>query len=257
MKRIVTRLSVLFLVAGCMAPPEIGTVEEGSGTVRMDGGSVWKIAESGSILLERDDVKTGAKESLVMRVHDAVLAMNENSHLTLGSVSDEGFRGAEYWKGDLFMILEAPTKAGWLLECGAGKVLVHHGVVILRLDPLGGPKAGATAGEETPSRLQIVVVRGKAVVENVGLARTLKGGELGYLFTGAPPTTPTVLSPKVIEDFEWALDQTLGREPGPAWPRPPLYDLPRTTEETPPPEGPDKAPVKKEPGPGEGKKGKD
>jgi hypothetical protein len=106
-------------------------------------------------------------------------------------------------------------------------------VGILRLDPLDTLSKGkpGSAPKKKEMRLQVVVIRGTAVMENLGLARRLQAGELGFLITGTPPSTPTALSPEVVEDFEWALDRAMGRETSPPWARPPLFRAPSPSGE--------------------------
>ncbi|GEM_PF-2837453 len=220
---------LLFLATGCHFPPEeIGVVDDGRGTVRLSGSETWKTAEYASILVEGDELKTGRTESLALNLEDGLLVMNENTHLALGERTAEGFRRASYLGGDLFVMAESSPARGFHLVTGAGDILIRKGSAILRIDTLTPPERKSEGPGEV--RLQAVTVGGEVVLENLGLARTLTRGQAAILSTGEAPTPPTSLPEEVIQDYEWILDQALGRQPRPAWSRPPLHAAPKRVE---------------------------
>ncbi|MHC5080375.1 MAG: FecR family protein [Planctomycetota bacterium] len=228
MRKILLAAWFVPLLIGCrLFPVEIGSVEEGTGMVQRAGYDQWKEAEMDSVLLERDAVKTGSRESLVMKIPEGLIVLNEKTRLNLRGLSPEGFRQADLLSGDLFVLAEKPEGEGLLLTTGAGTVLMPAGIAILRMDPINTLEVKPAAGEAPEVRLQIVVLRGEVVLENLGFAQRLLDGQLGFLVTGSPPTTPVRLSPEVVKDYEWALDQTLRRPPRPAWARPPLHHAPQ------------------------------
>ncbi|MCU0723076.1 MAG: hypothetical protein MUC63_05610 [Planctomycetes bacterium] len=227
---------------GCAASPDpVGQVEEGKARVRAAGDSAWLEAEIGSVLCEGDELETRAGQGVTFRVDGAWGGMIENGSLDLGGLADDGARRITVRQGDLFFLAEPDRASGFRLLTGAGMILARRCALILRTDLQPGVgDAERAAGLAPPARVQVVVISGEAVIENLGRARTVARGERGFLLTGRAPEEPRPIGDDVVADYEYALGQVLRQTSLARWARPPLFEPPAfpEPESRPEPEAP-------------------
>jgi hypothetical protein len=195
-------------LAGCLnAPDPVGSVIDGQGFVKLLDEGRWKEAESNSVIYPNDFVRTGDGKRLHFRVDGNELVMDENTNLFVTDRTDKGYRRICLEEGDLFLSVGKGIPI--LLETAAGNILCRRGLLFLRVVARQGKafvRSSLTGSSEM--QMNVAVVGGEAVVENMGRARRVAEGFLCYSETGAPPTAPVETDPEALQDTrEWLMRQ--------------------------------------------------